>query len=66
MITASIIAMIIVGGCLVPLHGFWEFKFTKYPVVPKRFVLNRTVVLAAMIGAFDFVRFIIFAVPDMY
>ncbi|KXN85124.1 Siderophore iron transporter 3 [Leucoagaricus sp. SymC.cos] len=33
--------------------------FAKYPVIPKRFVLNRSVVLASLIGAFDFVSFYI-------
>ncbi|XP_006455502.1 hypothetical protein AGABI2DRAFT_187797 [Agaricus bisporus var. bisporus H97] len=54
---ASIIAMIIIGGCLLPFFAFWEVKFARYPVIPKRFLSNRTIVLAAFIGAFDFISF---------
>jgi len=45
---------------LIPFYLVWEWKFTKYPVVAKRFVLNRAVVLASLIGAFDFVRLSIY------
>ncbi|KXN88953.1 Siderophore iron transporter 3 [Leucoagaricus sp. SymC.cos] len=55
----SIIAMVVVGACLIPFYGLWDIKFAKYPVIPKRFVLNRSVVLASLIGAFDFVSFYI-------
>ena len=48
--------MEVVGIVLIPAYLFWEWKFAKYPVVPKRFVTNKAVVIASLIGAFDFVR----------
>ncbi|RXW16248.1 hypothetical protein EST38_g9606 [Candolleomyces aberdarensis] len=53
----SMIAMEVIGILLLPVYLFYSWKFAKYPVVPKRFLLNRTVVLAALIGAFDFTSF---------
>ncbi|KAF9443003.1 drug:h+ antiporter [Macrolepiota fuliginosa MF-IS2] len=53
------IVMIVVGAVLIPVYIIWDFRFTKYPVITKRFVLNRTVVFAALLGAFDFVLFYI-------
>ncbi len=53
---ASMIAMVVIGCVLFPLIGPWEFKFTKFPVVPWRYVKNRSVVGASLIGFFDFVR----------
>lgn len=50
------IAMLVVGVVLIPVYGFWDFKFAKYPVIPKRFVFNRAIAIASLIGAFDFVR----------
>lgn len=49
------IAMLVVGGLLLPVLIFWDFKIAKYPVIAPRFCMNRSVVLAALIGAFDFV-----------
>ncbi|KAG6840370.1 hypothetical protein C0991_007145 [Blastosporella zonata] len=56
---ASMIAMIVVGCVLIPVIGFYEFKFARFPVVPHRFVVNRSVVIASAIGAFDFISFYI-------
>ncbi|EAU93687.1 ferrichrome-type siderophore transporter [Coprinopsis cinerea okayama7 len=55
----SMIATICVGGALIPVYLIWEAKFTKYPVIPRRFLLNKTVVIACLIGALDFVSFYI-------
>ncbi|KAF9014214.1 drug:h+ antiporter [Cyathus striatus] len=55
----SMIAMIVVGVVVIPLFLLWDLKFAKFPVVPKRFLRNRTVVLAAVIGALDFISFYI-------
>jgi len=52
---ASMIAMLAVGCALIPVFVFYEFKFAQYPVVARRFVFNRSVVIASVIGAFDFV-----------
>ncbi len=51
---ASMIAMLVIGCVLFPAVGPWEFKFAKYPVVPRRFITNFTVVGASLIGFFDY------------
>ncbi|KAF8198595.1 drug:h+ antiporter [Pholiota molesta] len=51
---ASMIAMIVIGCVLVPFSAIYEFKLAKYPVLAPRFALNRSVVVACAIGAFDF------------
>ncbi|KAK0442475.1 drug:h+ antiporter [Desarmillaria tabescens] len=53
----SMIAMVVIGCVLFPLIGPWEFKFAKFPVVPWRYVKNRSVVGASLIGFFDFISF---------
>ena len=50
------IAMVVVGVILVPVYALWDFKYAKFPVIARRFVSNRSIVLACAIGAFDFVR----------
>ncbi|KAF5338766.1 hypothetical protein D9611_013329 [Ephemerocybe angulata] len=55
----SMIAMEVIGILLIPVYLIWEWKFAKHPVVAKRFVTNRTVVLASLIGGFDFISFYI-------
>ncbi|TFK32582.1 hypothetical protein BDQ12DRAFT_728565 [Crucibulum laeve] len=42
----------------VALRPLWEFKFAKFPVIARRFVMNRTVVCAALIGSLDFISYI--------
>lgn len=54
---ASMIAMIVIGGLLFPVFLLWDFKIAKHPVIAPRFCFNRSVVLASLIGAFDFVSF---------
>ncbi|TFK33911.1 drug:h+ antiporter [Crucibulum laeve] len=56
---ASMIAMLVVGIVVIPMYVFWEFKFAKFPVIARRFVMNRTVVCAALIGSLDFISFYI-------
>ncbi|PBL02673.1 MFS general substrate transporter [Armillaria gallica] len=53
----SMIAMLVIGCVLFPAVGPWEFKFAKYPVVPRRFITNFTVVGASLIGFFDYISF---------
>ncbi|KAJ8507930.1 hypothetical protein ONZ45_g9738 [Pleurotus djamor] len=53
----SMIAMIIIGGLLLPVFGIYDWKFAKYPIIPGRFILNRSFVGASLIGFFDFVSF---------
>ncbi|KXN81441.1 Siderophore iron transporter 3 [Leucoagaricus sp. SymC.cos] len=55
----STIAMIVVGACLIPFYGLWDIKVAEYAVIPKRLILNRSVVLASLISAFDSVSFYI-------
>lgn len=50
------IVMLVLGFVLIPLFVFYEWKYAKHPVVPKRFVTNRSFVIATTIGFFDFVR----------
>ncbi|GLB36915.1 putative major facilitator superfamily protein [Lyophyllum shimeji] len=56
---ASMIAMLVIGCVLAPLFVFYDFKFAQYPVIVRRFVFNRSVILASIIGALDFVAFYI-------
>ncbi|KAF8060651.1 drug:h+ antiporter [Lyophyllum atratum] len=56
---ASMIAMLVVGCVLIPVFVLYDFKVAKYPVVARRFVFNRSVVIASVIGALDFVSFYI-------
>ncbi|KAJ3529722.1 hypothetical protein NMY22_g8881 [Coprinellus aureogranulatus] len=55
----SMIAMEVIGCVLLPVYFVYSAYFSKYPVVPKRFLANRSVVLACLIGAFDFISFYI-------
>ncbi|TFK35357.1 drug:h+ antiporter [Crucibulum laeve] len=55
----SMVAMLVVGIVLIPAFILWDLKYAKYPVVARRFVFNKTVVIAALIGAFDFISFYI-------
>lgn len=50
------IAMLVVGCVLLPAITVWEIKFAKHPVLASRLLKNRTVLIAAWIGFFDFVR----------
>jgi MFS family permease len=51
----SMIAMIVVGFVIIPFIAIWEARFAKFPVIPPRFLKNRAVVGASLIGFFDFV-----------
>ncbi|KAI0742084.1 drug:h+ antiporter [Daedaleopsis nitida] len=53
----SMIAMLVIGCLLIFGVVFWEFKFAKRPVLARRLLMNRTVVIAAWIGFFDFFSF---------
>ena len=50
------IAMLVCGWVLLPVFALWDIKYAKRPVIAQRFLFNRTVVCAAWIGFFDFVR----------
>ncbi|CAE6431244.1 unnamed protein product, partial [Rhizoctonia solani] len=53
----SIIAMLTIGPLLIIAFGLYEWKFAAHPIVPMRFLRNKAVVGAALIGFFDFVSF---------
>ncbi|KAH8830058.1 MFS general substrate transporter [Flagelloscypha sp. PMI_526] len=44
----SLIAMLVLGGVFLIAFGLWEWKFAKYPLMPKR-VINRTFMGALII-----------------
>ncbi|CDO70201.1 hypothetical protein BN946_scf184942.g1 [Trametes cinnabarina] len=50
----SMIAMIVVGCVLLPAFAMWDIFMAKRPVFPRRFLKNRSVVIASWIGFFDF------------
>ena len=50
------IAMLVVACILLPVFGYWEFKFAKRRILGRQLLANCTAVIAAWIGFFDFVR----------
>lgn len=54
---ASMIAMLTIGPVLLIAFGLYEWKLASHPIVPMKFLRNRAVVGAALIGFFDFVSF---------
>ncbi|KAG8996659.1 hypothetical protein FRB94_008156 [Tulasnella sp. JGI-2019a] len=57
--SGSMIAMLVIGPILLIAFIFWELRFAKEPVVAWRFLRNRNIVGATLIGFFDFVSFYI-------
>ncbi|KAF8920270.1 hypothetical protein CPB85DRAFT_1429077 [Mucidula mucida] len=53
----SMIAMLVVGCVLLLFIAPWEAKVAKYPVLPGRFLKNKSIVGASLIGFFDFISF---------
>ncbi|KAG0701988.1 major facilitator superfamily domain-containing protein [Suillus ampliporus] len=53
----SIIAMLVVGVVVLAMFAIWDLYFASRPVIAPRFVKNKSVVCAALIGFFDFVSF---------
>ncbi|KIJ51356.1 hypothetical protein M422DRAFT_43910 [Sphaerobolus stellatus SS14] len=53
----SMIAMIVVGFVVIPIFAVWEAKFAKFPVFPRRFLSNRSAIIASAIGFLDFISF---------
>ncbi|KAJ7046973.1 drug:h+ antiporter [Mycena alexandri] len=54
---AAMLSIFLLGIVLIPVFAWWDFKWAKYPVIPFRFVANRSVVGASLIGALDFMAF---------
>lgn len=46
----SLIAMMAIGSACLIAYPFYEWKFAKYPSMPKRILLNRTFITAAFIN----------------
>ncbi|KAG9042123.1 hypothetical protein FS837_011259 [Tulasnella sp. UAMH 9824] len=53
----SMIAMIVLGPIFLIAFGIYEWKFSPKPLAPARFLKNPSVVIASLIGFFDFVSF---------
>lgn len=53
----SIIAMFVMGIVLLVMFAVWDLRYASRPVIAPRFVRNRSVVCAALIGFFDFMSF---------
>ena len=48
------IAMLVVGCVLLPVIAVWEIYVAKRPAIARRFLVNRTVIIAAWISFFEF------------
>ncbi|KAJ3714836.1 major facilitator superfamily domain-containing protein [Lentinula raphanica] len=48
------ILLITLGCVLLPICSIWDMKYAKFPVIPRRFFKNRSVIIVSLIGAFDF------------
>ncbi len=48
------IAMLVVGCVLMPAIAVWEIVFAKWPTIARRFLVNRTVIIAALISFGEF------------
>ncbi|KAG1727559.1 major facilitator superfamily domain-containing protein [Suillus paluster] len=53
----SIIAMLAVGVVILVMFTIWDLYFARVPVIAPRFVRNKSVVCAALIGFFDFMSY---------
>ncbi|KAJ7905680.1 major facilitator superfamily domain-containing protein [Mycena olivaceomarginata] len=53
----GMLAIFVLGLLFIPLFALWDFRWANYPVIPFRFVVNRSVIGASLIGAFDFLAF---------
>ena len=51
--------MLVVGVASLFAFAYWDMKVAKRPVIPPRFVRNRSIVFASFVGFFDFVSLII-------
>ncbi|KAF7323193.1 hypothetical protein HMN09_00099800 [Mycena chlorophos] len=49
--------LFLLGIGLIPVFAWWDFRRAKSPVIPFRFVVNRSVVGSSLIGALDFMAF---------
>lgn len=47
--------MLVIGVVLLFVFAYWDLRVATRPVIAPRFLKNRSVVLASLIGFFDFV-----------
>jgi hypothetical protein len=47
--------MLVLGVVLLFVFAYWDLRVATQPVIAPRFLKNRSVVLASLIGFFDFV-----------
>ena len=47
--------MLVIGVASLFAFAYWDMKVAKRPVLPPRFIRNRSVVFASFVGFFDFV-----------
>ena len=53
----KIIVLLVFGPLILIAFAFYEAKVAQYPIIPARFLRNRTVLAASLIGFFDFISF---------
>jgi hypothetical protein len=49
-------ALFALGACLIGMFLWWDLRHASSPVIARPFINNKTVIIAAGIGFFDFVR----------
>lgn len=47
--------MLVTGVILLFVFAAWDFGYASRPVIPPRFIKNKTIVIAASVGFIDFV-----------
>lgn len=48
--------MLAIGVTLLAFFAVWDLRHASRPVIAPRFIRNRSIVIASLIGFFDFVR----------
>ncbi|KAI9572565.1 MFS general substrate transporter [Boletus coccyginus] len=54
---ASVISMLVIGVVFLFIFAYWDLRIATQPVIAPRFLKNRSVILASLIGFFDFMSF---------
>ncbi|KLO12475.1 drug:h+ antiporter [Schizopora paradoxa] len=53
----AILSMLFVGISTLIAFGIWDFRYASRPVIAPRFLRNRSIVFASLIGFFDFASY---------
>ena len=61
----SMVAMLIIGIVLISLFAIWDLRFASRPVIAPRFIRNRSVVIASLIGFLDFVGLFTYLILEL-